>query len=143
VALAMDGPSLPRAASGRDRDGSAGDGSAGDGSAGDGSAGDGSAGDGSALDGSPGVGSAAGSAPAGRVVTAPPVRLTPREREIVALIAAGLSNRAIAAELVISPATAARHVANILGKLGFTSRAQIAAWGAVPAQAAPGALPAK
>ena len=138
VALAMDGPSLPRAASGRDRDGSAGDGSAGDGSAGDGSALDGSA-----LDGSPGVGSAAGSAPAGRVVTAPPVRLTPREREIVALIAAGLSNRAIAAELVISPATAARHVANILGKLGFTSRAQIAAWGAVPAQAAPGALPAK
>jgi predicted ATPase/DNA-binding CsgD family transcriptional regulator len=54
--------------------------------------------------------------------------LTPREREIAALIARGLSNRGIADELVISPATAARHVANILTKLGFTSRAQIAAW---------------
>jgi DNA-binding NarL/FixJ family response regulator len=56
--------------------------------------------------------------------------LTPRERQIVALIALGLSNRAIAEELVISPATAARHVANILLKLGFSSRAQVAAWAA-------------
>ncbi len=54
--------------------------------------------------------------------------LTAREREIVALIAAGRSNKAIAEELFISPATAARHVANILAKLGFTSRAQVAAW---------------
>ncbi|WP_283137412.1 LuxR C-terminal-related transcriptional regulator [Rhizohabitans arisaemae] len=54
--------------------------------------------------------------------------LTRREREVVALIARGLSNRGIAAELVISPATAARHVANILGKLGFASRTQAAAW---------------
>jgi predicted ATPase/DNA-binding CsgD family transcriptional regulator len=54
--------------------------------------------------------------------------LTAREREISLLIARGLSNRAIAAELVISPATAARHVANILAKLGLSSRAQIAAW---------------
>jgi DNA-binding NarL/FixJ family response regulator/Tfp pilus assembly protein PilF len=54
--------------------------------------------------------------------------LTAREREIAELIARGLSNRAIAAELVISPATAARHVANIFGKLGVTSRAQVAAW---------------
>jgi ATP/maltotriose-dependent transcriptional regulator MalT len=54
--------------------------------------------------------------------------LTAREREIAGLIARGLSNRAIAAELVISPATAARHVANIFGKLGVTSRAQVAAW---------------
>jgi predicted ATPase/DNA-binding CsgD family transcriptional regulator len=58
----------------------------------------------------------------------PPGRLTPREREIVALIADGRSNKAIADELFISPATAARHVANILEKLGFTSRAQVAAW---------------
>jgi predicted ATPase/DNA-binding CsgD family transcriptional regulator len=56
--------------------------------------------------------------------------LTPREREIAALVASGYSNKAIADELVISPATAARHVANILSKLGFTSRAQIAAWAA-------------
>ena len=59
-----------------------------------------------------------------------PASLTPREREIVTLIAAGQSNKGIADELVISPATAARHVANILAKLGFTSRAQIAAWAA-------------
>jgi predicted ATPase/DNA-binding CsgD family transcriptional regulator len=57
-----------------------------------------------------------------------PARLTPREREVVALIAAGCSNKDIARELVISPATAARHVANILAKLGFATRAQIAAW---------------
>jgi predicted ATPase/DNA-binding NarL/FixJ family response regulator len=56
--------------------------------------------------------------------------LTPREREIVALVAEGRSNKAIAEELVISPATAARHVANILLKLGFSSRAQVAAWAA-------------
>ena len=54
--------------------------------------------------------------------------LTPREREIAGLIARGLSNRAIADELVISQATVARHVANILTKLGFSSRAQVAAW---------------
>jgi predicted ATPase/DNA-binding CsgD family transcriptional regulator len=54
--------------------------------------------------------------------------LTAREREVVALIAAGRSNRAIGAELFISPATAARHVANILAKLGFSSRSQVAVW---------------
>jgi DNA-binding NarL/FixJ family response regulator len=57
-----------------------------------------------------------------------PNQLTPRERQIIELIAAGLSNRQIAEELVIAPATAARHVANILAKLGFSSRSQIAAW---------------
>ncbi|MBV9207995.1 MAG: tetratricopeptide repeat protein [Actinobacteria bacterium] len=57
-----------------------------------------------------------------------PSPLTPREHEIVLLIAQGLSNRQIADELVISPATAARHVANILAKLGFTSRTQVASW---------------
>jgi RNA polymerase sigma factor (sigma-70 family) len=57
-----------------------------------------------------------------------PTPLTPREHEIVRLIARGLSNREIAGELVISPATAARHVANILAKLGFSSRTQIASW---------------
>jgi DNA-binding CsgD family transcriptional regulator/biotin operon repressor len=54
--------------------------------------------------------------------------LTPRELEIARLIARGLSNRAIADELVISQATVARHVANMLTKLGFNSRAQVAAW---------------
>ena len=64
------------------------------------------------------------------VAGAPHSTLTPREREVVALIARGGSNKAIAEELFISPATAARHVANIMAKLGFSSRAQIAAWAA-------------
>lgn len=63
-----------------------------------------------------------------RAARQPVCVLTVREREVALLVARGLSNRAIAAELFISPATAARHVANILGKLGLSSRAQIAAW---------------
>ena len=59
---------------------------------------------------------------------APPSSLTARELEIAVLIARGRSNKAIAEELVISPATVARHVANIMNKLGFRSRAQIAVW---------------
>lgn len=54
--------------------------------------------------------------------------LTPREREIAELIARGMSNRAIAANLVISQRTAESHVEHILNKLGFTSRSQVAAW---------------
>ena len=54
--------------------------------------------------------------------------LTVRELEIAALITRGLSNRVIADELGISSATVARHIANIMAKLGFTSRLQIAAW---------------
>ncbi|GGM98515.1 ATP-binding protein [Streptomyces fuscichromogenes] len=54
--------------------------------------------------------------------------LSCREREVAALVARGLSNRQIAAELVLSPRTADRHVENILAKLGFRSRARIAAW---------------
>ena len=59
-----------------------------------------------------------------------PGTLTPRECQVAALVAGGHSNKAIAEELFISPATAARHVANILAKLGFSSRTQIAAWAA-------------
>jgi DNA-binding NarL/FixJ family response regulator len=54
--------------------------------------------------------------------------LTSREREVAALIAQGKSNRAIAEVLVVSERTAETHVGNILYKLGFSSRAQIAAW---------------
>ncbi|MFD2422501.1 ATP-binding protein [Amycolatopsis pigmentata] len=57
-----------------------------------------------------------------------PGELTRREREIAELVADGLSNREIAARLVIAQRTAETHVENILAKLGFTSRAQIAAW---------------
>jgi predicted ATPase/DNA-binding CsgD family transcriptional regulator len=62
------------------------------------------------------------------VAAAPPSSLTPREHQIAALVADGRSNKAIAEELSISPTTAARHVANIMAKLGFSSRTQIAAW---------------
>ncbi|HEY1640151.1 MAG TPA: tetratricopeptide repeat protein [Streptosporangiaceae bacterium] len=73
----------------------------------------------------------AGLAAPGPAAAAPPA-LTAREHEVVDLIARGASNRAIAEELFISPATAARHVANILGKLGFNSRSQVAAWARTP-----------
>ena len=54
--------------------------------------------------------------------------LSHREREVALLVTRGHSNRQIADELVIAPATVERHVANILRKMGFRSRAQIAAW---------------
>jgi DNA-binding CsgD family transcriptional regulator len=54
--------------------------------------------------------------------------LTEREREIAALIAQGKTNRAIAEQLVIGERTVEKHVENIMGKLGFSSRARVAAW---------------
>jgi non-specific serine/threonine protein kinase len=54
--------------------------------------------------------------------------LTVREREIATLVADGLSNRDIAEKLVISEGTVEVHVKHILGKLGFSSRAQVAGW---------------
>jgi DNA-binding CsgD family transcriptional regulator len=54
--------------------------------------------------------------------------LTKREFEVAALIEDGLSNREIAKRLVIAKRTADGHVAGILTKLGFSSRAQVAAW---------------
>ena len=54
--------------------------------------------------------------------------LTARELAVAHRIARGLTNKQIAAELVIAEGTADRHVSNILGKLGFSSRAQVAAW---------------
>jgi DNA-binding NarL/FixJ family response regulator len=54
--------------------------------------------------------------------------LTRREREVAALISQGKSNRVIAEELVVSERTVEGHVNNILSKLGFHSRVQVAAW---------------
>lgn len=54
--------------------------------------------------------------------------LTKRERQVAGLVAEGLTNKAIAARLVISQRTAQGHVEHILTKLDFTSRTQIAVW---------------
>jgi len=54
--------------------------------------------------------------------------LTLREEEVAGLLAQGLSNKAIAQSLVIAQRTAATHVANVMVKLGLTSRSQVAAW---------------
>ena len=54
--------------------------------------------------------------------------LTRREVEVIRLVAAGKSNRAIADELVISDRTVARHLSNIFDKLDVPSRAAATAW---------------
>jgi DNA-binding NarL/FixJ family response regulator len=64
------------------------------------------------------------SAAAGRTDGTEP--LTERERDVLRLVARGLSNKAIAGELAITERTARTHVSNILGKLRLTSRTQAA-----------------
>ena len=64
-----------------------------------------------------------------RGVPSRPGDLTDREREVLACLAAGRSNREIAAALVISEKTVARHLSNIFTKLGVGSRTAAAAWG--------------
>jgi len=66
--------------------------------------------------------------PRGRPGSGP--ALTPREREVAAFVAQGLSNRKIAERLYLSERTVETHVQNILLKLGFSSRTQVAAWAA-------------
>lgn len=56
------------------------------------------------------------------------VRMTPREQEVVGLIAQGLSNKQIAARLALSAHTVKSHVRNVMEKLALHTRLQIAAW---------------
>jgi DNA-binding NarL/FixJ family response regulator len=70
----------------------------------------------------------------GAAVTA----LTPRERDVLTLVAQGLSNPDIARRLVLSEHTVHRHLANILRKLDLSSRAAAAAWGCAPGWCEPG-----
>ncbi|MEV4732456.1 LuxR C-terminal-related transcriptional regulator [Saccharopolyspora sp. NPDC049426] len=67
--------------------------------------------------------------------------LTRREGQVAQLVAEGLTNREIAEHLIISPRTAEAHVENILSKLGYTSRAQIATY--VRADLSPDSRPAQ
>ena len=67
-----------------------------------------------------------GSAAGGSRADAALASLTSRERDVLAGVARGLSNRAIADELGITERTARTHVSNILAKLGLTSRTQAA-----------------
>ncbi|RSM64755.1 hypothetical protein DMB66_19135 [Actinoplanes sp. ATCC 53533] len=68
----------------------------------------------------------AGASPAHPYSPADP--LTRRERQVAELVAEGMTNKDIAARLVISKRTAESHVEHILAKLGFTTRVQIARW---------------
>ncbi|HEX5714056.1 MAG TPA: helix-turn-helix transcriptional regulator, partial [Solirubrobacterales bacterium] len=56
--------------------------------------------------------------------------LTPREQEVLRLVAQGLSDAAIAEQLVVSPHTVHRHVANVRTKLRLPSRAAAVAYAA-------------
>jgi DNA-binding NarL/FixJ family response regulator len=58
----------------------------------------------------------------------PAAGLTSREWEIAGLVAEGLSNREIAGRLVISKRTVDAHIEHIYGKLGVSSRVQLASW---------------
>jgi LuxR family maltose regulon positive regulatory protein len=62
------------------------------------------------------------------IAAAPADRLSPRERTVLERIATGESNKVLARALALSPHTVKRHVANILDKLGLSTRTQAAAW---------------
>ncbi len=66
--------------------------------------------------------------------------LTPRELDVLKLVAQGLSNPDIARRLVLSEHTVHRHLANILRKLSLSSRAAAAAWARVPGWCEPGPI---
>jgi DNA-binding NarL/FixJ family response regulator len=59
---------------------------------------------------------------------AAPAGLSPRELEVVRLVADGLANKAIAAELHLSVRTVESHVRHVLAKAGLSNRTQLATW---------------
>ena len=80
-------------------------------------------------------------APNGAAVSHEFPNLSPRERQVVALITRGLSNRQIAEQLVVTKYTADRHVSNILDKLGLSTRTQIVAWAFEQGSSPPATIP--
>jgi non-specific serine/threonine protein kinase len=64
----------------------------------------------------------------GAAGTSRPDPLSQREREIAAYVARGWTNQQVADALVVSPRTVESHVSHVLGKLGLTTRAQVAVW---------------
>jgi non-specific serine/threonine protein kinase len=74
------------------------------------------------------LGAAVSGADSAQTSRLPGVHLTRREREVADLVADGLSNREIAHRLGVAQRTAEGHVENILAKLGYRSRSQVAAW---------------
>jgi DNA-binding NarL/FixJ family response regulator len=60
----------------------------------------------------------------------PLAELSPREQQVAALLAKGLTNRQIAEQLIVTQRTVASHIEHILEKLGFASRHQVGAWAA-------------
>jgi DNA-binding NarL/FixJ family response regulator len=81
--------------------------------------------------------------PSAQRISPPALReLTEREREVLALVAAGLNNDEIAAELVITPATAKTHVSRVMAKLDARDRAQLVVMAYQTGLVAPGRRPA-
>jgi DNA-binding NarL/FixJ family response regulator len=55
-------------------------------------------------------------------------KISPRELDVVRLVAQGMSNKKVAAELVIDPKTVRSHLANVSAKLGTSNRTEVALW---------------